>query len=517
MSSLKTLSKNIFSNWVGYAIHAAIGLLLTPYLLSCLGESRFGVWALVTGVTGYYGLLDAGFRVGITRFLTRYRATGDYEKMNRTASTGFVALVICAFGLTLTTLAISLTFQNIFRIERELHTEVFWAILIVGMSTAGQFIFFVYSAVFAATQRYEVSNAIGVTTRLLTVALTVFFLNLGFGLIGVCSAAALANLTDYMIRWRVAKSLLPELSIRLGMSNWASAWEFLHFSVWNMATDASRQIIYNTDAIIIGIFLAPSSIANYALAVTICNQILQLFKPMGAVFFPFFAELDAKGDKVAIQVVYLNGTKFLVSLALVVGTIGFVWADDFYQLWIGDRATSDTEFKVSTIFRLIIFSTVLAASQRVGAQLLIAMGRIKLRALLIIGEALLNLALSVGLIPYFGLVGVAVGTLIPAVLFQGIVQPLVLSRQLEINPGKFLWHAYSGGLGMLAVFVPTCIAIRALLPVSNLLSLMSSGILALIAAAIYSYVIVLSRTDRARFNQFSAARIGRLTGAIYRV
>jgi O-antigen/teichoic acid export membrane protein len=93
---LRILIRNIVSNWLGFAVQVAVAFFLTPFVLHSLGDARYGIWALVTGLTGYYGLLDLGFRSGITQYLTRHLATRDFEAMNRTASTAMVALACCA-------------------------------------------------------------------------------------------------------------------------------------------------------------------------------------------------------------------------------------------------------------------------------------------------------------------------------------------------------------------------------------------------------------------------------------
>ena len=37
-----------------------VALLLTPYIVSKLGTQRFGLWPLISVITGYFGLLDLG-------------------------------------------------------------------------------------------------------------------------------------------------------------------------------------------------------------------------------------------------------------------------------------------------------------------------------------------------------------------------------------------------------------------------------------------------------------------------
>jgi O-antigen/teichoic acid export membrane protein len=77
MSTAQKLARNIASNWAGYAVQVAVGFFLTPYIIHSLGETRYGIWTLVVGITGYYGLLDLGVSSGMTQYLTRYLAAKD--------------------------------------------------------------------------------------------------------------------------------------------------------------------------------------------------------------------------------------------------------------------------------------------------------------------------------------------------------------------------------------------------------------------------------------------------------
>ena len=92
MSLTRRLIRNIASNWTGYVVQVAVGFFLTPFVVHSLGETQYGIWTLVVGLTGYYGLLDLGVASGMTQYLTRYLAAKDIDNLNRSASTGFVAL-----------------------------------------------------------------------------------------------------------------------------------------------------------------------------------------------------------------------------------------------------------------------------------------------------------------------------------------------------------------------------------------------------------------------------------------
>ena len=213
MSLARTLVRNIASNWAGYAIQVAVAFFLTPYIIHSLGETRYGIWTLVVGLTGYYGLLDLGVASGMTQYLTRYLAANDIDNLNKSASTGFAALSGIGFLVFIGSLIIAFSASSLFRIQATSTAEVTWVLAITGTSVAMQFVFFTYSAVFTAVQRFDLSNVIGISTRILSAVATVICLNAGYGLVGLSLVVAGTNLIDYLIRWRVAGRLLPAMKI----------------------------------------------------------------------------------------------------------------------------------------------------------------------------------------------------------------------------------------------------------------------------------------------------------------
>ena len=152
MSTARVIARNIFSNWMGFGVQIIIAFALTPFVLHRLGDTRYGVWMLVMSITGYYGLLDLGFRSGLTQYLTRYLATEDYDRMNVCASTAIAILGTLGGGVGLASLVIAWLATVLFTLVPGTQHEVSACVLVIGASTALQFVFFPFSSVFVAAQ-----------------------------------------------------------------------------------------------------------------------------------------------------------------------------------------------------------------------------------------------------------------------------------------------------------------------------------------------------------------------------
>src|SRR5204863_82953 len=67
----------VATSWVAVIANASVGIFLTPYVLHRLGDEAFGVWVLTTNLVGYYGILDAGVRSAILRYVSKHKELND--------------------------------------------------------------------------------------------------------------------------------------------------------------------------------------------------------------------------------------------------------------------------------------------------------------------------------------------------------------------------------------------------------------------------------------------------------
>ncbi len=506
---LRILIRNIVSNWLGFAVQVAVAFFLTPFVLHSLGDTRYGIWSLVIGLTGYYGLLDLGFRSGITQYLTRHLATRDFDGMNRTASTALVALACCGGLIVPASAVLSWLAPLIFTIPADAVAETRGCILVIGISTAMQFVFFPFSAVFAATQRYDMSNVIGIGTRLVTAGATLAALNWGYGLLGLCAVNASGDLLGYTLRWRVAYRILPELRISPRMAARQHLWAIMAFGLWSILIQGAVQLKSCSSSLVIAIFLPMAAIAPFSLATGLLGQFEGIFRPVAIVFFPAATHLDAKEDTAGLRRMYLVGSKMLLLLAIALGAIGAVWAEDFFRLWVGPRLVEGGEYtSVAVLFWVLMGAVVVVIGQKIGMQVFMATRRLRGLTLVLLAEALANVVLSVCLIRPLGLLGVALGTLLPAILCQGVLLPAMLCRLLRVPARTYLAQVYLRPLVVGSILFPLLGLLHYVLPAAGYWStLFCEGLIAAGAAGAFVVAIGLDGEERKRFIGTPAMRL----------
>ena len=470
---------------------------LTPFVLESLGKERYAVWILATSLTGYYGLLAFGLQGGVTQYLTRYMAARDYDRMNASASTAFVALLYVAGAVLAAAVATACVAPHIFQVSAENKAEVFWVILIVGFSSAMQFALFIFSAAFVATQRYDLSNLIGIGTRILSAALIWAAITLGYGLVGISLAMASTDSLGCLLRWRIAGRLMPQLHISRRLARMDMLRELFSYSTWNFLISIAQSIFMQVDALVIGLFMPLAAITPYSLAASLTRQLESVLNPISQVFFPVVTDLHARGETKVLKRVYLSGSRtILVVVAMLTGLAAF-WAEDFFRLWLGPEYVSGKEYPSVAVLSYILLAAVFARFfPGVGGQILLGSLRVKPLAIFAFVEAMANLILSIVLIQFYGLKGVAVATLLSVVLFRSMVGPVLLARQLDTPWWRYVGYVLLRPLLVAALALLGAATIRHFWVPERMVSLLAQGLFASMLALPGFIFIGLNRAER---------------------
>lgn len=496
----QVIARNVASNWLGFGVNVVVTLFLTPYVLEHLGDARYGVWVLTVGLTGYYGLLDLGFRGGVTQFLTRHLAEGDMDRVNESASSAVVALSGVGAAIFLVSVVVGAFATSIFEIPPDISHEVFGCIVIAGASAALQSVFFSFSAVFTATQRLDVANAIGIATRLLYAAFVLAAIDQGYGLVGLSAAVTAAHAVDYAIRWRVAYRLLPGLSVRWSRSTSRGRREIMSFGVWNFLISVSTSIFQYADSLVVGIFLPVAALAPYGLAANVSRYVSQLLLPVNRVFYPAATELHAQKDVERLRQLFIDGSRLYLLLAFVTCAATALWAEAFFRLWVGDRFVSGEEYpSVATLYQLLVLGVAATAFPGVGGQVLLGAMKVQILAKLAIVQAIANVILSVILVQRFGLVGVAYGTVLSVVLFRSIPGPYLACREVGLPVTAYLVGAcLRPTLAAVVLYYAVQAATRLGEP-ATMIELGLRGAASLVVAVPVALAIGTTRADRTRY------------------
>src|ERR1017187_1812201 len=251
----RIILRNICSNWAGYAVTALIGFFLSPFIVHSLGTTGYGLWTLVLSLTGYFGLLDFGIRSSVGRFVARYLALNDDESGNRILSTAFAILLGGGLLALSATIVVVTFFFGSFHVDMHFELAAKVALLITGLTMSCALPLGTFSSLLVAMERFDILSGVTIIAELTRAGLIVVFLRGGHGLVSVALIALFTSIAQYVTMALFAKALHHPLKLRVSFVDRRAFKELFGFGVFRFIWIVANQLIFYSDAVVIGIFL----------------------------------------------------------------------------------------------------------------------------------------------------------------------------------------------------------------------------------------------------------------------
>jgi len=452
--------RNIGSNWVVTLVSIGATYLLTPFVIHRLGQEGYGIWTLITAMTGYISLLALGVPMACVRYLAQHVTERNSQKVNE--AIGSCAALYLMMGAVAVLVGAAMTgiFLRVYEIPVGLHRETLLACAVMVVLVASAFIGLLPEGIMFAHHDFVLRNVIKIGGVLLRLSLTIGLLALNTSLFVLASIQFACFVFDFSLSWFLIRRRYPSVRISLRDVDRRMVRQILSFSLYVLLLNAGARLCFETDALVIGAFLGVGSIPFYAVANSLVVYLMDFVIAIAAVMMPMTTRLHTEGNWDQLRQVFLTWSKVALSLTMMVGLFLIVLGPRFIGWWI-DRSF---EQPAGQILQILMVSSLLFLPVRgVALPVLMGLGSPKIPTLVFLATGVLNLVLSVLLARPLGLIGVALGTAIPNVLFA-IVILVIACRELGISVGQYMKYvvprAAFGTLPVLALLLWFRIGLR---------------------------------------------------------
>ena len=220
---------------------------------------------------------------------------------------------------------------------------------------------------------------------------------------------------------------------------------------WNgFAINVAAFIHSNTDIVLLTIMTSLKTVSVYSVYALVSNGIRQIIKSISDAIAPSIGHLYAKGDINELNIKFDLFEFILFTTGTFMFGMGIMLVTPFVMLYT--KGVTDTNY-YEPIFGIILLTAELISCLRGPAiRLGYGAGKFKDMRKAAFLEAGLNIIISITLVPFLGVTGVAIGTLI-AMLYRTSWQYYYIRNHLINRPfGKFIKRSA-------AYLIPTSIVI----------------------------------------------------------
>lgn len=438
MPKARVLARGVSLNWVALALSVLVSFFLSPFVIHKLGNVAYGVWVLVGSLISYMGLLDLGLRGAITRFVSRDHAAGNHLGASRAVS----AALWLRLGIGLTVIIVSAVLSQlvhvVFRIPAGLETATRWAIMATGTSLAVTLIGGLFGGVLAGLHRFDQLSGTTMGQVLLRAGGVVLLLGAGHGIV----ALAIWELTCILLGNSALVFLCfreyPQLRIVLQRPDRDILKSLWTYSFYAFVINICIQVVYYTDNLVVGKFVAVEAITFFAIGGGVIEYLRQFVTSLTTTFTPLASSFDAQGRQDHLQQLLIQGTRGSLLVALPIEIALLFRGPTFIGLWVGPQYVGIS----GTVLRILLLAQVFAIANYTSGGIAFGLGKHRPVAIWAAAEALANLVLSVILVRWMGIFGVAWGTVVPALVIGVLMWPRYASQITGVPLSSYIWQAW---------------------------------------------------------------------------
>lgn len=403
----------------------AIVFIMAPLILKSLGNFDYGIWEMVFAIVEYMGMLDLGLQPAIVRYVARYNALGSREDMHKIYSSSFLFMVAMSLIMFCVFAGWGFLAPEFLAGGEGDRSKYTMFLLIIGVQLMFTFSGSVFECFLEGFQLYNLRNAVTIFNLIVGNTILYILLTNGGGLLTL----AILNGIGLSLKYTIYGVLLATkrfggFRFRTADVSWNTLKELLSFGYKSLIHSIAGRITMASDSIIIGTFLGPVAVTFFAIPANFINHVRNMTWAMTRAFMPLFSDLDAKGDKDSSEKIMMIGSRYVLGFILPV-LIGLsLLGLPFLSRWMGNEYAEQGKW----VLYIFIVAYLVQWLNPFSLRLLTGIGRQGLLAKINSASAALNIVLSLILVKYLGKEGVALGTLIPFLIFE----PLLLSYTCKL-------------------------------------------------------------------------------------
>jgi O-antigen/teichoic acid export membrane protein len=493
LNSISSVSINL--------VTAGVSIFLTPFILSHMGDQRYGVWAVLGSLYAYSMVLQLGLYSAINRYIPMHLARAEPDKIREITSTTTAFFLVMGLLLVLFTFTGADRILALFIIPPGLHAPARLAFYTVGLVAALCLSLNSFGAILSGYQRYELM-ALG---RLIAIGLRV---GLVVALLGhtealLCMALifgateGLTGLFNLCFAWR----LMPSRPLRVEAIRWGVLRETFGYGLNTFLYAVGAVAVAKTGEIVVGAYLSPEHITYYTLALMPPMLLSGLVESSVASVKPAVAEFDSRNDSQRIRELALLSQKYVLLFIVTAMAFFLFLGGDFYNIWLHRPMN-----QAVTLLPILSAGYLVHAAQFPLFLVLAGRGEHRVFGFLtvVMGAGAVVLELFFCRVMGWGSIGVAIGSSVAMIAVSGVFLPLHAAKRLRIPLMEFLrrsWlpAAYGVGPGILLLGLwKECQPPRNLLELTLIAA--STGLVLLVS----SWFLAFDQIERGRFSRMAA-------------
>jgi len=490
VSRIATIGRNIRFTILNRVASVAITFFLFPYIVRESGQEVYGVFLLVTTVTGYFGLLDLGVMSAVTKYVSEYNGKKDPAAVNRIVSASLSFYVLVGLVGALCLLGCSIYFDRFFRIDPRNVSLVRQLFIVAAASSLLTWPLSIFRGTVQGLNRYDVEAVVNIVVLCLNALGAVIVFGTGRGIVLYFTLLQFLNIAGCIVFYIVSRRIgrvrvsFPYLE--------TETFKFIFgFSSFVFLSSLGNLFLFQAHNFIIGYFVSLSAVTVYAVAYNIQNYFRTINSAIGGPPWTVASEMEGRRDYEGQRTLLFKGTKYMSAIMLPVVLIMLFFVEPFINHWVGPG------FEESILpARIIILFWLFNGTVEQASGMLSAKGIVKQPLFIQIGMAVFNLIVGLALIRSIGIVAMALGLTLSFIIVGAPLNLRLSLRALGVPLRQYLEKAVTANLPLYVLVAIISYLVSSNWSPGNIYTTLGGMAAIYLTSLIFYYFVIMNAGER---------------------
>lgn len=399
---------------VGRVVMLGLNFFVQVLMVRYLSKTDFGAFSYALSFVSMAAVVALfGLDKAVARFTPIYHEQKDYRRMFGTVVLTFFFIV--AVGVLVIAATMLFRDQIITRLGGDpLSLSVLLIVILIAPINALESYFQDLMAVFAKPRSIFIRRyIIGPGLKLLAVVLVVLFRG---SILHLAAGYVLGSLLGMFLYIWIMYQVFREQGL-LAHFHWNQlifpVGDLFRFSVPLLSTDFLHILRNQAVVLFLQYFGSAVDVAEYRAVVPVAGMNLTVMQSFKSLYTPISARLFARDDRQGINELYWKTATWIALLTFPIFVATFSLAEPVTVLLFGERYAQS-----GVILALLAFGNYFNAALGFNSYTLRVYGRVKYIVIIDVLSSVVNIALSLLLIPRYGALGAAVSSTVTMVVYN---------------------------------------------------------------------------------------------------
>jgi len=424
------------------------GLIITPFLVTSLGDAVFGVWQVLQRLIGHASPASGRPGEALKWTLAHDKASTDFEKKRRQVGDAVAVWLLFLPLLILVGGALVWVAPIWIGVPSATYTTVRVAGAILVLDAVLFSLFYLPQSVLQGENLGYKRLGLSVILVFVSKSFLAVAVYLTAGIVGMAVATVAGTVLWGMAYLYIARSRVAWFGI--ARPSLTEVRSFVHLSWWFLVWNLVMTVMLASDIVVLGIAGSPVLVTTYTLARYLPQAITVAVATLIFAIMPGLGGLIGAGDLRRADRIRGETMSLVWLMTIIAGATVLLWVESFLRLWVGGRYYPGSLAMLMIMLMVLQFSLIRTDANIIDLTL-------NLRRKVLLGAV--SVAISVALGWFFlarlemGIVGLALGFIIGRSILS-VAYPLMIGRVLGTPPTRQMKAVVRPGVTTLALF--TC-------------------------------------------------------------